>query len=48
MILKTVAKKIKEIEAGKEYPKKKTHPRTIDSCHKQIMKWLEKDLSASL
>jgi len=42
---KTVAKKIKEIEAGKEYPKKKPHPRILDSHKEQIMKWLEEDLS---
>jgi len=42
---KTVAQKIKEIEAGKEYPKKKPHPRILDSHKEQIMKWLEEDLS---
>ena len=42
---KTVAKKIKEIEEGKEYPKKKPHPRILDPCQEQIMKWLEEDLS---
>ncbi|MCK4309332.1 MAG: IS21 family transposase [Candidatus Atribacteria bacterium] len=42
---KTVAKKIKEIEAGKEYPKKKPHPRILDPYQEQIMKWLEEDLS---
>ena len=42
---KTVAKKIKEIEAGKEYPKKKPHPRILDSHEEQIMKWLEDNLS---
>ncbi len=31
---KTVAQKIKEIEAGKEYPKKKPHPRILD-YHKE-------------
>jgi len=42
---KTVAKKIKEIEAGKKYPKKKPHPRILDSHKEQIMKWLEDNLS---
>ena len=42
---KTVAKKIKEIERGK-YPKKKPHPRILDSCKEQIIKYLEEDLSA--
>jgi transposase len=42
---KTVAKRIKEIEAGKEYPKKKPHPRILDSHKEQIMKWLEDNLS---
>jgi len=42
---KTVAKRIKEIEEGKEYPKKKPHPRILDSHKEQIMKWLEEDLS---
>ena len=37
---KTVAKRIKEIEEGKEYPKKKPHPRILDSYRKQIMKKL--------
>jgi transposase len=43
---KTVAKKIKEIEQGKEYPKKKPHPRILDSCKEQVLKYLEEDLSA--
>ena len=42
---KTVAQKIKEIEAGKEYPKKKPHPWILDSHKEQIMKWLEDNLS---
>ena len=42
---KTVAQKIKEIEAGKEYPKKKPHPRILDSHQEQKLKWLEEDLS---
>jgi len=42
---KTVAQKIKEIEAGKEYPKKKPHPQILDSHKEQIMKWLEDNLS---
>ena len=43
---KTVAKKIKEIEQGKKYPKKKPHPRILDSCQEQVLKYLEEDLSA--
>ncbi|MGB2783535.1 MAG: IS21 family transposase [Atribacterota bacterium] len=42
---KTVAQKIKEIEAGTECPKKKPHPRILDSHKEQIMKWLEDNLS---
>ena len=42
---KTVAKKIKEIEQEK-YPKKKPHPRILDSCKEQIIKYLEENLSA--
>jgi transposase len=42
---KTVAKKIKEIEEGKEYLAKKPHPRILDPYQEQIMKWLEEDLS---
>ncbi|MEA1995206.1 MAG: hypothetical protein U9N18_03520 [Campylobacterota bacterium] len=42
---KTVSKKIKEIEAGKEYPKKKPHPRILDSHKEQILEWLEDNLS---
>ena len=42
---KTVAKKIKEIEDGKEYLAKKPHPRILDPYQEQIMKWLEEDLS---
>ena len=42
----TVAKRIKEIEEGKEYPTKKPHPRILDHPYQeQIMKWLEEDLS---
>jgi len=43
---KTVAKRIKEIEQGKEYQEKKPHPRILDSYREQIMKYLEEDLSA--
>jgi len=42
---KTIAKKIKEIEGGKEYPTKKPHPRILDPYQEQIMEWLEEDLS---
>ena len=41
---KTVAKKIKEIEEGKEYPTKKPHPWILHPYQEQIMKWLEEDL----
>ena len=43
---KTVAKRIKEIESGKKYSKKKPHPRILDSCKEQVLKYLEEDLSA--
>lgn len=42
---KTVVKKIKEIEEGKEYQTKKPHPRILDPYREQIMKWLEDNLS---
>jgi len=42
---KTVAKRIKEIEAGKEYPTKKPHPRILDPYQERIIKWLEDNLS---
>jgi transposase len=42
---KTVAKKVKEIEEGKEYPTKKPHPRILDPYQEQIMEWLEENLS---
>jgi len=42
---KTVAKRIKEIEEGKEYLAKKPHPRILDPYQEQVMKWLEEDLS---
>ena len=38
---KTVAKMIKAIEEGKEYPSKKPHPRVLDSYKEQIIKWME-------
>ncbi len=40
---KTVAKMIKAIEEGKEYPKKKPHPRVLGSYKEQIIKWMEED-----
>jgi len=43
---KTVAKRIKEIEQDKEYQKKKPHPRILDSCKEQIIKYLEEELVA--
>ncbi len=42
---KTVAKRVKEIEEGKEYQLKKPHPRILDPYQKEILKWLEEDLS---
>jgi hypothetical protein len=42
---KTVAKRVKEIEAGKEYLAKKPHPRILDYHKKQILEWLEENLS---
>jgi len=42
---KTVAKRIKEIEEGKEYITKKPHPRILDYHKEQIMEWLEENLS---
>ena len=42
---KTVAKRIKEIEEGKEYPIKKPHPRILDYHKEQILEWLEENLS---
>lgn len=44
MLLKTVAKRVKEIEQGKEY-RPKPHPRILDPYHEQIIKWLEENLS---
>ena len=42
---KTVAKRIKEIEEGKEYPARKPHPRILDYHKEQILEWLEEDIS---
>ena len=42
---KTVAKRVKEIEQGKEYQPKKPHPRILDPYHEQIIEWLEVNLS---
>ncbi len=42
---KTVAKRIKEIEEGKEYPEKKPHPRVLDPYKEQIVKWMEGKLT---
>jgi len=42
---KTVAKRIKEIEEGKEYIAQKPHPRILDYHKEQIMEWLEENLS---
>jgi hypothetical protein len=38
-------KRVKEIEAGKEYLAKKPHPRILDYHKKQILEWLEENLS---
>jgi len=42
---KTVAKAIKTIEEGKEYPSKKPHPRLLDPYKEQIIKWMEEKLT---
>ena len=42
---KTVAKRVKEIEQGKEYQPKKPHPKILDLYHEQIIEWLEENLS---
>jgi len=42
---KTVAKKIKEIEEGKEYPEKKPHPRLLDPYKEKIIAWMEEELT---
>jgi len=42
---KTVAKMIKQIEEGKEYPKKKPHPRVLDPYKEQIIQWMEEKLT---
>ena len=42
---KTVSQKIKELKAKKEYPKKKPHPRILDSHKEQILESLEDNLS---
>jgi transposase len=42
---KTVAKKVKEIEEGKEYLAEKPHPRILDYHKEQILEWLEENLS---
>jgi len=42
---KTVAKAIRQIEEGKEYPKKKPHPRVLDPHKEQIAKWIDEKLT---
>ena len=42
---KTVAKRIKEIEEGKEYITQKPHPRILDDHKEQILEWLEENIS---
>jgi len=42
---KTVAKRIKEIEEGKEYLAQKPHPRVLDDHKEEILEWLEENLS---
>ncbi len=42
---KTVAKVIKRIERGDEYPVKKPHPKILDDYHEKILDWIERDLS---
>lgn len=38
---KTVAKVVKEIEAGKTRPEKKQHPKILDLYKEQIIQWIE-------
>ena len=42
---KTVAKAIRQIEEGRQYPNKKPHPRLLDPHKEQIVKWIEENLS---
>lgn len=42
---KTVAKVIKKIEAGKEYPEKKSHPKKLDGYKEKIINWIGEELS---
>lgn len=40
---KTVAKAVKLIESGNEYPEKKPHPQLLDPYKEQIMEWISQD-----
>ncbi len=40
---KTVAKMVKAIEAGEQYPVKKPYPRILDTYKEQILEWIEKE-----
>ncbi len=42
---KTVAKAVKLIENGKEYPEKKPHPRLLDAHKEQMLEWMEEGLT---
>jgi len=42
---KTVAKVIKNYKEGKPMPEKKPHPKLLDSCKEEIIKWLEEGLT---
>jgi len=43
---KTVAKMIKAIEEGREYPSKKPHPRVLDPYQERIIQWMQEGLTA--
>ncbi len=42
---KTVNKVIKAIEAGKEAPTQKPHPKILDTCQDKVIGWIESGLS---
>jgi len=42
---KTVAKVIKMVEGGGQYPVKKPHPRILDSYRQQILEWMDEGLN---
>lgn len=42
---KTVAKAVKLLESGQEYPVTKPHPRKLDTCKEAILNWMEEGLT---